>query len=90
MNTSTIAAWIPGLVSILGSGPWGLFGGLLAIGGALGGIYYLVRKANRLIDNRDLESGGADAGKTAVDMRNQLDKLRKEHEAEWDKFQKGE
>ena len=81
---------IPGIISIFGSGPWGLAGGLIGLAVAGGGIMYLISRANRLRDDSDLEHGGAHTGQVAVDLRNQANNNREFTEREREKFERGE
>lgn len=59
--------------SMAGAGPWGIAAMLLGGVGVLGGIAFMIGKWNKNVDSGDLDRGGADAGKSAVELKNQAD-----------------
>lgn len=81
------------LISFFGtlasSGPWGILAMLLGAGGVVGAISYLIGKFNKSVDARDLEKAGADAGNSAVELKNQADANRDFENRSRDEILKG-
>jgi hypothetical protein len=77
MNWTGIAqVLISALASMAGAGPWGVAAMVLGLGAVVGGVAFLIGKWNKKVDAGDLERAGADAGETAVDLKNQADRNR--------------
>jgi hypothetical protein len=74
MNWTDLIGALPGLLGLLaGSGPYGIAAMVLGGGALYGVVWYFVKKMNEKVDAGDLARGGADAGNTAVDLKNQAD-----------------
>lgn len=74
MNWTDLLQALPGLISMLASaGPYGLVAMVLGGGALYAALWYFVRKMNEKVDASDLARGGADAGETSVDLKNQAD-----------------
>jgi hypothetical protein len=74
MNWLAIAQFAASFIGTLSSaGPWGIAAMVLGSGGIIAGVAYLISKWNKSVDAGDLERSGADAGNTAVDLKNQAD-----------------
>lgn len=84
----SILAFLPSLISIFGSGPWGLIGGAVAILAGIVGVGYFINKVNKERDKADLESGGSSVGENAVDLRNQANSNRDYMEKEKEEISK--
>lgn len=74
MNWSSVATMLISFLGTLSSaGPWGIGAMVLGAGGVLGAIAYLIGGWNKNVDASDIDRAGADAGNTAVDLKNQAD-----------------
>lgn len=71
-----IMDWLPWLAPLLASGPWGVVGVVGGLGLIVGLVWYLVSKGNEARDAADLSNGGADAGTSATELRNQANSNR--------------
>lgn len=73
---------------LAGAGPWGI--AAMAIGGigVLGTVAFLIGKWNKSVDSGDLDRSGADAGNTAVDLKNQADRNREFEKREKEEIEK--
>lgn len=91
MNWETGLKLLPSLLSLFGgAGPWSLAAMGVAAAGLFAGITYLIKKNNNRIDSSERERAGADAGQTAVDLRQQSEANSEWEKKNWDEFQKGE
>lgn len=73
MKVSDVLGMITGFLgSLAGAGPWGIAAMALGVIAAFFGVQYSIGKWNRKIDARDQENAGADAGKTATELQNQV------------------
>jgi hypothetical protein len=74
MNWISILTMIGSLFATLSSaGPWGIAAMVLGFIGSGGVVAYLIGKWNKSVDAGDIDRSGADAGNTAVDLKNQAD-----------------
>jgi hypothetical protein len=63
---------LPGFIAGLAGAGWpGVIAMVLGGVGLVVGLSAIISKLNKMIDSRDQESAGADAGKTAVEIANQ-------------------
>lgn len=89
MNWMNILTMLTAFVGTLSSaGPWGI--GAMVVGGlgVVGAIGYLISGWNKNVDAGDLERAGADAGNTAVDLKNQADANREFERREREEIEK--
>jgi hypothetical protein len=83
MDWASIIAMLLSFVSALSNaGPWGIGAMVLGALGVVGSLAYLIGGWNKSVDARDTERSGADAGQTAVDLKNQADANRKYEDAQ--------
>lgn len=89
MNWLNIITMLTAFVGTLsGAGPWGIGAMVLGGLGVLTGVGFLISGWNKNVDAGDLERSGADAGKTAVDLKNQADADRDFERREREDFEK--
>lgn len=88
MSWENLFKILPSLLSLFGNaGPWSLVVmGVAAIGAAFG-VGYLIKKNNDRIDSQERERAGADAGNTAVDLRQQSENNSTWEKNKWEEFQ---
>lgn len=68
----TLLSALPGFIAGLAGAGWpGVIAMLLGGFGLVFGIDLGIKKLNKMIDGRDSDNAGADAGNTAVDLANQ-------------------
>lgn len=88
MSWENLFKILPSLLSLFGgAGPWSLVAMGVAALGAVASIAFLIKKNNDRIDGQERERAGADAGQTAVDLRQQAESGAKWEREEWEKFQ---
>lgn len=69
--TSVLSSAVGLISSLAGAGPWGLAAMGVGAGGLVYLAYYLINKNNERVDRGDMARAGADAGRTAQDLRKQ-------------------
>lgn len=89
MNWPSIATMLISFLGTLsGAGPWGIGAMILGAGGVIGAIAYLIAGWNKNVDSGDIQRSGADAGNTAVELKNQADENRQYEQDQRNKISK--
>lgn len=89
MSWDNLFKILPSLLTLFGNaGPWSLAAMGVAALGAVFGVGYLIKKNNDRIDSQERDRAGADAGNTAVDLRQQSEANAEWERAHWEQFQK--
>lgn len=92
MSLEQILGMVQGLapfITAIMSNPWTAGISLLGLGGGVIGLWqFLIRKNNARIDADEIARAGADAGLTAVDLRQQSESNNQYSNTEFDEFKK--